>query len=79
MRIYRQGTHIEGDLSSSELVESAEGFEYREGPITTDKVFKDIWEVGEKVDTKSKKKKAAKKKVFVIPTILSKLNRKISK
>lgn len=62
MRIYRQCASLEGDFSPAELIESLEGFEYREGPITADKVFKDIWDVGEKPEVKVKKKKSSKSK-----------------
>lgn len=64
LRIYRQCPHLEGDITPPELIESTEGFEYREGPITVDKVFRDIWEVGEKKELKlnNKKKKLTKVK-----------------
>ncbi|KAL0266864.1 UNVERIFIED_CONTAM: hypothetical protein PYX00_009300 [Menopon gallinae] len=75
MRIYRQCANLDGDFSPEELIESLEGFEYREGPITADKVFKDIWDVGEKPEVKVKKKKSSKGKK--VRTVVPKVNNEI--
>ena len=70
VRIYRQSTKLEGDISLTEFVENFQGFERREGPITVDKIFRDIWESGGNKMAcevvKPRKKKIAKtKKVYL--------------
>lgn len=68
VRIYRQSSKLEGDITMSEYVDTFEGFEQREGPITVEKVFRDIWELKtDKQEIKTKKKKVTKgKKVRVV-------------
>ncbi|KAK6641993.1 hypothetical protein RUM44_013716 [Polyplax serrata] len=63
VRIYRQSSKLEGDITMSEYVDTFEGFEQREGPITVEKVFRDIWELKtDKQEIKTKKKKVTKGK-----------------
>lgn len=63
VRIYRQSSIIEEGINPSDLIESQEGFEDRKGEITIDKVFRDIWDVGKKEETPTKKGGRRKKKV----------------
>lgn len=77
LRIYRQKMELGEGMEVQDLIESSEGFEIREGPITNDKVFRDIWDIGDKFDknqTPVKRRRQKKKRVGYAMILFSQLN-----